>query len=827
MDEEHSFIYRLENATDRACIISVLNNIKKILLPEVSCGRYSRDILHALLCQIKPSFLGLITESEFQKYFVGVFVTASPEDALMTIAQWMRGLVADYYKLRHLLILLSAVEKDGFCRLFDNSICVKNEDDSSTVLYYELSQLVIAIPDLMYNLLGQSWDKWSTLNEQLEGFLDNHYKFLLDAIKKSLLEARRLTKINISVNLKFVSAVLPAMFRGSAKCFSQLIYWMEQHEESSIWKYIGWRVFVEDSDRFLITEDIVLHVAIAAADGRSLFRLFDGRIVFNRAVIRVLFYKLLLIKVFDLDVMMPRKLAECLNVGCSREGDVAGPWTNLYLETVLNVLRTWSDTVHLTHSTDEHRRYIDNALLWLVRCAEEKMCKKLASSVNKYLVNGMNAHLSCSDIHRRYRGMFIAESLTKCLSLGQLSFEYPDEAGEDIKDLKFIVNYNLPLSEVSKSNKENSVIFDKIDSTYQFENNDTIDAEVLDSQFDSDDDEFPTYEIPDTEKNPTASKEGIDSQKCLRPPHYIRDCMEDLNESENYAKFEAAFGALNSLIRKRAVAYDEIASELVRKLIFLTDRYKTDRFQERRLEMVTSCLVMSPQLVSVVVEIMFSRSCSMYGRYLILEAISKAASELSNSGYNEESIAEINKPKQNVAEKSWQSLIMERVAAKTKYFGKKKPVNRLRKNFFANYASSFFYSLSALEQYREHLDLLHRDYSLLAKILLVMSNIIYCAENCPATPRMARVLSDYLLPLQGHAESMVRQAVLYGYCSICFSLSPAVLLQFFNDDLPGWFQYSSNLGDSDPSSVCREMGTSVASLIAYKMKQVDEACFEF
>lgn len=35
----------------------------------------------------------------------------------------------------------------------------------------------------------------------------------------------------------------------------------------------------------------------------------------------------------------------------------------------------------------------------------------------------------------------------------------------------------------------------------------------------------------------------------MQSPHYIRDCLEDLNEQESYAKFEAAFGVLNSLIR--------------------------------------------------------------------------------------------------------------------------------------------------------------------------------------------------------------------------------------------------------------------------------------
>ncbi|VDD90851.1 unnamed protein product [Enterobius vermicularis] len=449
-------------------------------------------------------------------------------------------------------------------------------------------------------------------------------------------------------------------------------------------------------------------------------------------------------------------------------------------------------------------------------------------------------------MRRRYRGMYIAELLTKSLSLGELTFEYPEEAPFYIKDLKEIVDGRAGRNEakVDLENPDDEVCRQDYVST------DDISVAETGDVIDSDDEDFPAYEIPESERN-LKREDGDEGQKPVQSPHYIRDCLEDLNEQESYAKFEAAFGVLNSLIRSRALAYDEIAPVLVKRLIFLTDRYRTENFQERRLEMVVSCLVMSPQLVSVAADIMFSRSCSMFGRYLILEAITKAAAEISNSGDKSHfDVTLTSNEKSSPEPKFWQKIIEERVAAKTKYNAKNSKPQKLRKNNFCDLASSFFYPLAAIEQYREHLDLLNRDYNLLAKILFVLANIVCCAGNCAPSLRMSKTLNDYAFPLQRHKEAVVRQAVLYCYCSICTTLSAPVLVQFFSaselygtknamcilkiqnsvlkisakikiDALVGWFHYARNTGETDPSVSCREMAKCASSIVADKISETE------
>ncbi|VDD95933.1 unnamed protein product [Enterobius vermicularis] len=178
------------------------------------------------------------------------------------------------------------------------------------------------------------------------------------------------------VNLKFLAATLPALFRGSTEVFGQLVRWLEIRDSSAVWERLSSRFFTDESNGVLYAEDVVFHVAVVAKDGKSLYqfysfkKLLGNAIVSNRNVKRVLFYKMLLVKVFDLKEAVPLKLSACLNVGCSYEQEDDGPWCTLYTETILNLLNAWSDGVHLVHASDEQRYYVDNALLQLVKDAK-------------------------------------------------------------------------------------------------------------------------------------------------------------------------------------------------------------------------------------------------------------------------------------------------------------------------------------------------------------------------------------------------------------------------------------------------------------------------
>ncbi|KAK5970668.1 hypothetical protein GCK32_013756, partial [Trichostrongylus colubriformis] len=114
---------------------------------------------------------------------------------------------------------------------------------------------------------------------------------------------------------------------------------------------------------------------------------------------------------------------------------------------------------------------------------------------------------------------------------------------------------------------------------------------------DSDDeDDFPAYEVPESEKNFEVVPDGAEPERKATAPYYIRDCYEQLSEKEKYEVFEAAFFALNEMIRRKAIGFVDIASSLAKKLVYLEDKFSTKDFENVRKQCLISCLVMRPEI---------------------------------------------------------------------------------------------------------------------------------------------------------------------------------------------------------------------------------------
>lgn len=832
---DETLIHRIEEATDRGCILSVLRDVKKALSKTEVRADIRSVVLDSLIRQIKPSFVGQLTDNEFKTIFMELFTLSSPEESLIILTRSIRS--ADSFALERIIPILNGIEMRYLEKICIGSISKDINDDSWSSISMELSRALIQLPELIYNKQANSvgFSTVKTGESVLRIFLENHWENVRKALEKSLEVAKENVENSVDVNLRFIAALLPALFRRSSKNFRQLVLWLESRPSSVIWERISARFLTDTSCGILHAEDVVLHSAMAATSGPSLLKLFGEAIVNNRIVRRILFYKMILVKVFDPKEKIPRKLCECLRAGNS-DTTVDGPWSSLHSEVAVNVLKAWADQSHAVYSSDFHRCYIDTVVLWIVKVASEHLRKALATKLNEPLLNGTQVHLKCSDIRRRIRGMFIAETLTKWLSLGTLNFDYPKESDEDLLDLrKITTDDDDDDDKIEGKDDEDDKIEGKDDEAKEEEKQlrnieicDVKDCIEVAGEVDSDDELFPSYKIPESE---FSLKEGQDSdvyEKKVRPPLYIRDGMEALSEENDCAKFEAAFGALNSLIRRRAVGYDDIASDLLTKLVFLRDRFRIPNFQERRIELISSCLVMSPHLATQLVNIMFSISCVMANRYAILEAISKAATELSSPSecsFSPSSSRCVNVPLKSLfahkeeGEKSWRVLIDERVAAKTRRFRTELKEREPSRNRFSDVANAFFYPLTAIDVHREHLDLFHEDYALLAKILVLLGHIVHCAQNCSCTPRMTRTLSTYLIPLRRHEQAAIRQSVLFCYSCICLSLPNDALIELFGDSLMEWFRYASSLAEADPSTDCREMAQRSMQLLALLFRE--------
>ncbi|OZC09723.1 hypothetical protein X798_03126 [Onchocerca flexuosa] len=798
-DEE---LNAINSARSRSELLAALQNALQCM----SSPERPLFVKHRILIQLvnifHPSILGLLTVNEFKKLFTALFRLAPVDDALLVLISALHTCDnSQMFRLQHIITLLDDVEKTRLESLFADSIEKDPNDMEWNAKQGELCRLLGQTTCLVHNVFGNS--HLSSLVESndsfLKAYLNNHWIYLLDALKTALMNAVKRCRNAKNVNMEFLAGVIYELSHGDIVTFRTLITWLGSQVNNMIWSRISARLLTDTSNGIAHSENLLILTLLAAKDGEMLQKLFGNEIYKNRIVRRIFFEKALFVKIFPSTEQVPEKLAVCLHFG-NNESCGNGPWSTLFKDTICAAMIVWASSIHVNHSSDEQLDYIDVVLLNFVKYANEQIRRAISSEVISKMAAGMNIRLKCTNIRRRLRGMFVSEVLTNWFSLGELKFEFPPEADEIMVDLKKIVvdEYSVDVKIDKNGTEEKKVI--------QLEIQDVrYDA----GKIDSDDDDFPKYEIP-AEELILKKEENDEDYRCVEVPYYVRDCIEMLNEQNDCAKFEAAFSALEPMIRRRAVGYEQSAEELLCRLIDLSDRFKTEHFQEKRLQLIESCLVTSPYLGNVAIDIMFSRKCSMMNRYIILKALSDAASEYSSSTRTVENLGT------RISENEDNKTLNDdggKLLSKTKFFIKA-PVTKLKENRFTPVANSFFYPLSAIDQHREHLDLTGRDSELLSKILFCMAHLIKCSGTSPCTVKMCSTLVHLLIPLRHNTNFAVRQAVLFCYASVCVSLSAEIILQFYSEELFDWFEYTTKLAEADPSMECRQIAQIAAETIA-------------
>uniref|UniRef100_A0A158Q862 Telomere_reg-2 domain-containing protein n=1 Tax=Elaeophora elaphi TaxID=1147741 RepID=A0A158Q862_9BILA len=780
-------LYALSNAKNRSELLSALRNAKQFVF---------------VLEEREDSFeiAGLLTTNEFKELFTALFRSAAPDDGFLVLINALHS-CDQIYRLHHILILLDDLEKTCLESLLVDSIDKDPNDGDWSARQGELCRLLGRTTCLMHNIFGNSHFSSSdkTNDALMKAYLNNHWIYLFNSLKAALTNAAEKCRNAKNVNMEFLAGVTYELSRGDIDAFYTLVIWLGSQIHNMIWTHINVRLLTDTSIGIARSESLLILALLAAKDGEMLQACFDGIKLFgdeihkNRIVRRIFFEKALFTKVFPSTDQVPEKLAVCLHLS-NNESSGDGPWSTLHQDTICETLNIWANSIHVYHSTDEQLDYIDVALLSFVKYANEKIRRCVSTEVVTKMTAGVDIRLKFSDVRRRLRGMYIAEVFANWFSLGKLKFEYPSEANEFTGDLRKIVDdeYSVDMKAVKSDNEEKKVIQLEVQDTGNVTN-----------EMDSDDD-FPEYEIPEEELI-LKREENNEDYRSVAVPHYIRDCIEGLNEQQDYAKFEAALNALNPMIRRRAVGYEQSAEELICRLINLCDHFKTEHFQEKRQQLIQSCLVTSPHLGHVAIDIMFSRRCSMTNRYAILKALSDAASEYSSPTEVAGNLGT------GTPEKDRKVLKDGEPFSKTKRFVKA-PV-MLRENRFTPIANSFFYPLTAIDQHREHLDLKGRDSELLSRILVCMAHLIKCSGSAPCTVKMSTTLAFILLPLRHNTNFAVREAILFCYASICLALSEEVLLQFYSEDLAGWLDYAAKLAEADPSADCREMAQMTVNTI--------------
>ena len=183
--------------------------------------------------------------------------------------------------------------------------------------------------------------------------------------------------------------------------------------------------------------------------------------------------------------------------------------------------------------------------------------------------------------------------------------------------------------------------------------------------------------------------------KKMKPPQYIKDCILGIN-SEFKERQELSLKALPSLIESQPLDLEFSLKELCNCVLCLNNSYDIDNFDELIEEILVKLCKFSPDKVTILLcERFFSdNNCGLKSKFLILNVIDKAVSEISEY-----------------------------------YTNKKKPSANLFHPYFLNV---IFPLLNYLRRQKISFLLTYENFDLLlSKFIFVVSHMIKVSENHP------------------------------------------------------------------------------------------------
>ncbi|VDM56690.1 unnamed protein product [Angiostrongylus costaricensis] len=481
------------------------------------------------------------------------------------------------------------------------------------------------------------------------------------------------------------------------------------------------------------------------------------------------------------------------------------------------VVSVWADPAHVRYVAVEQQMHVTRVLLCLGRWINEVTAYDSVRNIFNSIFPGVEARLANPDKVICQSGMFVGEAFSVWMGGERLKFDYEEDNWlaemRRIRDGVCLPPDNTEICEDVPATVEQDDYVVPPSSSY-----------VLESQSaDSDDGEdFPAYYVPDSEQNFEALPDGSEPDKTMPAPNYIRDCLKQLDEKEKYEVFEAGFFALNAMIRRKAIGFVDIADILVKKLVFLEDKFSTKDFEVIRMQCVVSCLVMRPEIAPKLGDTVFSRNCTFFHRHLILKAFLTAAKELAQFSMepSTKNFAEVSKSQKEKVN-DWRAIVEARIRSNTRRFTTAKKPQVLTPNKFAPVATLFFYPLLGTET-GEHLELKGRDSPFLARLLNCVSELLQLAVNTPSVVKMATSLADIIAPLRFHPEVFIRSAVLFAYFSITIAVPDEVFPDFFGNVLHEWIEWALFCAENvDASEQERGFARSVAMVLYQKTAGVD------
>ena len=342
-----------------------------------------------------------------------------------------------------------------------------------------------------------------------------------------------------------------------------------------------------------------------------------------------------------------------------------------------------------------------------------------------------------------------------------------------------------------------------------------------DDETDSDDndDEFEPYDMPDDSANPNVAK----------PPSYVRDALKGLHAKDDSAKVEVCFRSLAKLVRAKPADLPEIAVQIARALLHLTNEYALEDFDVVRMDALVAVTAACPVPVGQYITAQFyERNYATGQRLIILDAVIGAANELSSTKAP---------PSMDVARKSRKGnhaaapphfslqttgddvaddharretarqIVQKRIDAKTRRFASPsaKPVQGVANRFSDFIGHLFFPLLTHYDRSTATLNLTGRDSLLLGRLIYTLAAVVHSAGASPSVPAMGAALLEVVLTVQNHTDTLVRRSIAFAMLIVFEQVHPSVLLSSHMHELRESQTWLNNAVEHDPDARTREL----------------------
>ncbi|XGW18202.1 hypothetical protein V3C99_002653 [Haemonchus contortus] len=739
---------RLDEADERAVILGILADAKQEIQWDKDCS----SILEGIIGNINK-IINFLTQNEVSSCVDICFTTANPLRAIPVLVSALSFPdVVD-----RIIYWLTLSIREHLEETLKDSI-KPGMDDFLYNAYSEFVTSIVFLREKLLNATNRNKAQFRTPESLrvIEGSLCSALTSSLQHVYDSVV-AEKDVDLRVLALLIAKSRTIVVM---ETTLLRYVVKWLCSREESAIWDRITQRIFTDDSIATRDAEALIIEAALCASKTEDLMRCFGLVIRRNPIVHRVCCTKLFLQRVCEPALVVA--MADYLHTAATKE---------VYVQTVKAAISIWSDVSHIRYVAVEQQMHLTRVILALGRWINEINASHVWKELFDIAIKGVELRLGNPDVIIRQSGMFVGEAFSGWMGGERLEFEYTEDPWlEEIRRLR---------DGATKPSEE--TILEEVpppecvDVQLPSSSSAVTETQAVDSD---DEEDFPAYEVPESEKQFEVLSEGAEPEKKAPAPYYIP-----------------------------------------KKLVFLEDKFSTKNFEDIRKQCLISCLVMRPEIAPKLGDMVFSRSCAFFHRYLILECFVAAAKELSEFPNEPATKKVVELPKKNKEQEpnDWRAVVEARIRSHTRRFTSEKKPEVVAPSRFAPVATLFFYPLLRT-QTEEHLELKGRDSPFLARLIFTVSDILQKAANAPTVVKMAISLADVVAPLKFHPDAFIRSSVLFSYFSIAVAVPDGVFFELFEEQVRGWIEWTTMCADDvDASEQQRNLARAVMTILLQKL----------